>query len=144
MLSDTMHYSSAFAISVLQKLNPNNLQTVFQQWADGGDSPVAQLTMRSTKGFRMRASGGRAGNEEDDGELEMDAELAKERELARHDSGRHLERLGWGEGPLEGVAGGGRAWELARDMAVGRPKKEEVDTMLCMRLGTLALLPAVS
>ncbi|KAL3133274.1 hypothetical protein ABBQ38_007155 [Trebouxia sp. C0009 RCD-2024] len=99
--------------------------------------------MRSTKGFRIRASGGRAGKEEDEGELEMDAELARERELARHDIGRHLERLGRGEGPLEGVPGG-RAWELARDRAVGRPRNEELETMLCMRLGTLALLAVVS
>lgn len=103
---------------------------------------VAELTMRSTKGFRMRASGGRAGKEEDEGELGMDAELARERELARHDIGRHLEMLGWGEGPLGGVPGG-RAWELARDMAA-RPRNEEVETMLCMRLGTLALLAGAS
>ena len=104
---------------------------------------VAELTMRSTNGFLMRASGGKVGNEGEDGELEMDAELAKERELARHDSGRHLERLGWGEGALGGLRGG-KAWELARDMTAGKPRKEELDTMLCMRLGTLALLEGVS
>ena len=99
--------------------------------------------MRSTKGFLMRASAGRAGNEEEDGELEKDAELARERELARHDSGRHLERLGWAEGGLGGLLGP-RAWEFARDIAVGKPKKEEFETMLCMRLGTLPPLPALT
>ena len=96
-------------------------------------------TMRSTKGFLMRASGGSVGSEGEDGELEMEAELARERELARHDRGRHLERFSWGEGAVGGLEGA-RAWELARDMAAGRPRKEELDTMLCMRLGTLALL----
>ena len=107
-------------------------------WCEGG------LTMRSTKGFLMRTSGGRVGKEE--GELEKEAELAKERELALHDSGRHLDRLGWAElglGGLEGLVGG-RAWELARAIADGRPRKEELETMLCMRLGTLALLAVTS
>ena len=104
---------------------------------DDTEAEAAGLTMRSTKGFLMRASGGRVGSEGEDGELEMDAELAKERELARHDRGRHLERLGWGEGAVVGGLMGPRAWELVRDMAAGRPRKEEVDTMLCIRLGTL-------
>lgn len=95
--------------------------------------------MRSTKGFLMRASGGRVGSKGEDGELEMEAELARERELARHDRGRHFERFSWGEGAVGGLEGP-RAWELACDMAAGRPRKEELDTMLCMRLGTLALL----
>ena len=80
------------------------------------------------------------GSEGEDGELEMDAELAKDRELARHDRGRHFKRLGWGEGAVVEALAGARAWELARDMAAGRPRKEELETMLCIRLGTLALL----
>ena len=111
---------------------------------DGTEAEAARQTMRSTKGFLMRASGGRVGNEGEDGELEMDAELAKERELARHDRDRHLERLGWGEGAVVGGFMGPRAWELARDMAAGRPRKEELETMLCIRLGTLALLEGIS
>ena len=58
--------------------------------------------MRSTKGFLMRASGGRVGSEGEDGELEMDAELAKERELARHDRGRHLRGWAGARGPWRG------------------------------------------
>ena len=107
---------------------------------DGTEAEAAGLTIRSTKGFLMRASGGRVGSEGEEGELEMDAELAKDRELARHDRGRHLERLGWGEGAVVGGLAGPRAWELARDMTAGRPRKEELETMLCIRLGTLALL----
>ena len=92
----------------------------------------------------MRASGGRVGSGGEDGELHIDAELAEERELARHDRGRHLERLGWGEGAVVGGLLDARAWELARDMAAGRPRKEELEPMLCIRLGTLALFEGVS
>ncbi len=39
--------------------------------------------MRSTKGFLVRASGGRFGKEGEEGELEIDAELASEASLER-------------------------------------------------------------
>ncbi len=52
--------------------------------------------MRSTKGFLVRASGGRFGKEGEEGELEKDTELASERELVRQARDRHLEALGWG------------------------------------------------
>jgi hypothetical protein len=97
--------------------------------------------MRSTKGFLVRASGGRFGKEGEEGELEKDTELASERELVRQARDRHLEALGWGWlGWVEVL--GGRAWELARDIdrEEGNPRKEELETMLCTRLGTLALL----
>lgn len=125
----------------------NHITQAYKQVTVADDDTEAEATaptMRSTKGFLMRASGGRVGNEGEDGELEMDAELAKDRELARHDRGRHLERLGWGERAVVGGLVGPRAWELARDMAAGRPRKEELETMLCIRLGTLALLEGVS
>lgn len=102
---------------------------------EGALPMFSPFTMRSTKGFLMRASGGRFGREGEEGELEMDAELARERELVRQASDRHLEALGWG---WVGLAGG-RAWELARDID-GKPRKEELETMLFMRLGRLALL----
>ena len=80
--------------------------------------------------------------EGEDGELEMEAELAREREVVRQPRERHLEELGWG--PWLGWVRGGRAWELPCDSDRGEgsppPSKEELDTMLCMRLGTLALL----
>ena len=97
--------------------------------------------MRSTKGFLMRASGGTLGKEGEEGEPETDAELASERELLRQARERHLEELAWGWLGLEGL-GGGSAWELVRGKVDGRPRKEELETMLCMRLGTLALLAA--
>ena len=106
-----------------------------------GKSVGGKLTMRSTKGFLVRASGGRFGKEGEEGELEIDAELASERELVRQARDRHLEALGWGWlGWVEVL--GARAWELARDIDrdEGNPRKEELETMLCMRLGTLALL----
>ena len=103
-------------------------------------SVVPGLTMRSTKGFLIRASGGTLGKEGEEGEPETDAELASERELLRQARERHLEELAWGWLGLEGL-GGGSAWELVRDKVDGRPRKEELETMLCMRLGTLALLP---
>ncbi len=71
----------------------NNKQAEQQtaQWR--GES---SRTMRSTNGFLVRASGGRVGKEGEDGELDIDAELASDLELVRHARERHLEALGWG------------------------------------------------
>ena len=44
-----------------------------------GKSVAGKLTMRSTKGFLVRASGGRYGKEGEEGELEKDSELARKR-----------------------------------------------------------------
>ena len=75
--------------------------------------------------------------EGEEGELEAEAELARDLELVRHARLRHFDE-GGGTGAwlwLWGV----RAWEPARDKVDGTPRKEELEAMLCMRLGTLAL-----